>query len=76
MKYLPLVFLLAGCGTIDSIKNSHNTDFVLVSQSQAGGIVKLVKGQVTTCKLSKHGVTGLDYVLSFDNGKCVVEAQK
>lgn len=73
---LAMFLALTGCGTIDSIKNSKDTDFVVVSQSRAGGVVRWIQGESTVCKLSKHGVTGLNYQITFNNGDCLVEAVK
>ena len=53
------ILAIAGCGTVDSIKNSDKTDFVLISHSAAGGAYKLIRGQTAACKLSMHGITGL-----------------
>ncbi|HXK56873.1 MAG TPA: hypothetical protein PLZ16_09520 [Gammaproteobacteria bacterium] len=78
MKLLLIFALLTmtGCGTVDSIKNSDKTDFVLVSHSQAGGAYKLIRGQTAACKLSMHGITGLNYQITVKDGECVVEAVK
>jgi hypothetical protein len=70
------VLSLAACGTTDSIKNSKDTDYVIVSQSKAGGMYGLFTGKGSACKLTKHGVTGLSYTIEFKNGECVVSAAK
>lgn len=71
-----MVLGLTGCGTVDSIKNSEGTDYILVSQEKIGGIYGLFKGDATACKLTKHGITGLEYTIEFKNGECVVSAVK
>lgn len=76
IKVVAMCLLLTGCGTIGSISNPEDTDFVVVSQSEAGGVVKMIKGSTSVCKLSKHGVTGLNYKIQFENGECKVEASK
>lgn len=73
---LLLVATLSGCGTIDSIKNSQDTDYVTLSYSEAGGMYQWFTGNTSACKLSKHGVTGLKYTLTFKDGKCQVTALK
>ena len=67
---------LTGCGTVDSIKNSDKTDFVLISHSAAGGAYKLIRGQTAACKLSMHGITGLSYEITVKTGECTVQAVK
>lgn len=79
MKLLILIstlIVLTGCGTVDSFKNSQDTDFVIVSQTQAGGVYKMIRGATSACKLSKHGVQALGYTITFRNGECVVSATK
>ena len=61
---------------MDSIRNSEDTDFVVVSQSEVGGIVRMFKGKGSTCKVSKHGVTGAKYRIMFYNGQCQIEVIK
>ncbi len=79
MKMLILIsslIVLSACGSVSSYKNSDDTDFVLISQAKAGGVYKLLSGDVRTCKLTDHGVTGLNYSIEFRNGECVVSVQK
>ena len=73
---IALISSLAACGSVASLKNSDQTDFVILSQSEAGLIYKLFSGSVQACKLSKHGVTGLDYEIELDGGKCRATARK
>ncbi|MCB1689606.1 MAG: hypothetical protein KDI33_14020 [Halioglobus sp.] len=70
------ILAIAGCGTVDSIKNSDKTDFVLISHSAAGGAYKLIRGQTAACKLSMHGITGLSYEITVKTGECTVQAVK
>jgi outer membrane lipoprotein SlyB len=73
---LIMVLSLTACGTTDSIRNSGDTDYIIISQSKIGGIYGLISGKGSTCKLSKHGVTGLEYTIEFNNGECIVSAAK
>lgn len=76
MKAVLLTIFLTGCGTIGTISNPEDTDFVVISQSEAGGVYRLISGETVVCKLSKHGVTGLNYNIVFEDGKCKVEVVK
>jgi uncharacterized protein YceK len=76
IRVVLICLLLTGCGTVGTITNPKDTDFVVVSQSQAGGVYKLLRGATSLCKLSKHGVTGLKYNITFEDGACKVEATK
>ncbi len=71
-----LLTLLYGCGSIDGFKNSQDTDYVLLSYSKAGGMYKLITGETEACKLTKHGVSGLEYTLEPSSGECSVSASK
>lgn len=68
--------LLAGCGVVDSVKNSDATDYVVATSSQAGGAYRALRGGLQVCKLTKHGVTGLNYTVILSDGKCEVRAEK
>lgn len=78
MKWLLLlsVVLVTGCGTTASIRSPDDTDFVMVSSSQAGGVWRMIRGQTTVCKMTKHGVTGLQYEIESNDGSCKVTAIK
>lgn len=68
--------LVTGCGTTASIRSPEDTDFVMVSSSQAGGVWRMIRGQTTVCKMTKHGVTGLQYEIESNDGSCKVTAIK
>ncbi len=70
------VSLLAGCGVVDSVKNSEATDYVMVTSSQAGGAYRVLRGDLQLCKLTKHGVSGFGYSLILSDGRCEVRVKK
>jgi hypothetical protein len=76
MKVLILVLFLSGCGTLDSVVNSEDTDYVTLSHTKAGGMYQFLTGETEACKLSKHGVTGLEYTLELSEEGCVISAAK
>lgn len=71
-----LCALLCACGTTSTLRGEQQTDYVVVSHSQASGIWQLINGSTTACKLTTHGVTGLDYTIEFDGETCQVSAAK
>jgi hypothetical protein len=71
-----LALSLTACGFTDSIKNSEDTDYVIASQSKAGGMYGLFRGSGTICKLSKHNVPTLDYTIEFNKGECAISVAK
>ena len=78
MKQIALAMLcvtLCACGTTSTIRGEQNTDYVLVSMSKAGGAYKLIRGEVTACKISMHG-TNPGYAVDFDGKTCEVTANK
>ena len=73
---VPLVLILGGCGTVDSFKNSGDTDYVTLSHSKAGGMYKFITGETEACKITKHGVTGLEYNIELTEEGCSISAAK
>lgn len=75
---IPLVLVLAGCGTTASTQNPSDTDFVMVSQGSASLVYKALVGGVDYCKVTKHGIQHKDFTgsIQFKDGECsvVVEA--
>lgn len=67
---------LCGCGTTSTLTRDQQTDYVIVSHSQAGGVWGMLRGKSTACKLTTHGVTGLAYDIAFDGEGCEVSAGK
>tara|TARA_R110000803_G_C11921429_1_gene314380 strand:+ start:802 stop:1035 length:234 start_codon:yes stop_codon:yes gene_type:complete len=77
MKILVVGLLfLGGCGTVDSFKNSGDTDYVTLSHTKAGGMYQFLTGSAEACKLTKHGVTGLEYTLELSEEGCQISAAK
>lgn len=71
-----LIVFISGCGVTGSLRNPEDTDFVMVSSSQAGGVWKVIRGQTTICKMTKHGVDELQYEIESSDGSCKVKAMK
>ena len=73
--FLFIIFALFGCGTRASLSNYSETDYILVSHAKAGGVYKIIRGEVTTCKLTEHGNRSPGYIVEFVDGSCVVTAK-
>ena len=71
-----LCLALAGCGTSSTLRGDQQTDYVIASHAEIGGVWKMVRGGGQTCKLTAHGISGLKYKVTLTEGQCSVEASK
>ncbi len=65
---------LSGCGSLSSIVDPQKTNYVLCSEASAGGVVSVIKGGASSCKLTAHGEGALNYEVRLENGQCFCEA--
>lgn len=66
MKHLLLVVLciaLASCGTTSAIKGEQATNYVIGSCFQAGGVYKLLRGELSGCKATFHGINLKEFLI-------------
>lgn len=75
---LMLLFLVSGCGTTAGVKSPEETSFVLVSQTKAGGVLRMIQGEAVTCKLVEHnhGENDTAHEVVFEDGSCKVISVK
>lgn len=77
MKQFLLVVLciaLTACGTSSTLRGDQETDYILGSYSKAGGVVKLIQGSTSACKVTLHGMDEVAVELTFDADGCSIEA--
>lgn len=65
---------LSGCGSLSSIVDPHKTNYVLCSEASAGGVVSVIKGGASSCKVTAHGEGAINYEVRLENGQCFCEA--
>ena len=72
---LPLIILLAGCGTTASNKTPGKTSFFMVSKGNASSLYQMIAGGVDYCKVTQHNLQGVQFTgeIKYDGETCAVE---
>lgn len=67
--------LLAGCGSTASVDSPEDAAFFLISHGKANGVMSVLGGGVSYCKVTQYNVGGSDYLVDvqYDGNKCEVQ---
>ena len=75
---VPLLAVLAACGTTASREAPERTEYVLISEGAASAFYSLFAGDARYCKVTTHAEdsTPITYTADYNDGVCVVSVIK
>jgi len=75
---VPLLAVLAGCGTSASREAPERTGYVLISEGKASAIYSFFAGEAQYCKVTTHAEDSklIAYTADYTDGVCIINVIK